>query len=210
VHPLLHEREHHDETGYSPIRPFHIADDCLATVVYVHMLDADKLVPAVPQAAKDFHLHGVSGQGRYTDDIILPRMAHAFVLRSPLAHAQLKRIDAAAAWRMSGVLFVATGADVRADSLGDVPCMVPLVSRDGKPRHDTPRPVLALSRVRHVGEPVALVVAETLTAARDAAEAIEVEHEPAAGGNRGQGRDRARCSAALRSHSRQHRVRLGQ
>jgi carbon-monoxide dehydrogenase large subunit len=120
----------------------------------------------------------ITGQGRYTDDIILPRMAHAFVLRSPLAHAQLKRIDAAAAWRMSGVLFVATGADVRADSLGDVPCMVPLVSRDGKPRHDTPRPVLALSRVRHVGEPVALVVAETLTAARDAAEAIEVEHEP--------------------------------
>ncbi len=65
-----------------------------------------------------------------------------------------------------GVLLVATGEDVRADGLGDTP------------RHDTPRPALALGKVRHVGQPVALVVAETLTAARDAAEAIEVEYEP--------------------------------
>ena len=119
----------------------------------------------------------VTGQGLYTDDIVLPRMTHAFVLRSPVAHAWIKRIDATAARRMPGVLFVATGEDVRADGLGDVPCMTPLVNRDGTPRHDTPRPVLALGKVRHVGQPVALVVAETLTAARDAAEAIEVEYE---------------------------------
>jgi carbon-monoxide dehydrogenase large subunit len=105
-------------------------------------------------------------------------MTHAFVLRSPVAHAHIKRIDAAAARRMPGVLFVATGEDVRADGLGDVPCMVPLVNREGTPRHDTPRPVLALGKVRHVGQPVALVVAATLTAARDAAEAIDVEYEP--------------------------------
>ena len=105
-------------------------------------------------------------------------MTHAFVLRSPVAHAHIKRIDAAAARRMPGVLFVATGEDVRADGLGDVPCMVPLVNRDGTPRHDTPRPVLALGKVRHVGQPVAVVVAETLAAARDAAEAIEVEYAP--------------------------------
>jgi aerobic carbon-monoxide dehydrogenase large subunit len=120
----------------------------------------------------------VTGQGRYTDDIVLPRMTHAFVLRSPVAHARIKRIDAAAARRMPGVLFAAAGEDVRADGLGDVPCMIPLVNRDGTPRHDTPRPVLALGKVRHVGQPVALVVAETLTAARDAAEAVEVEYEP--------------------------------
>src|SRR5882757_9293991 len=119
----------------------------------------------------------ITGQGRYTDDITLPRTAQAFVLRSPLAHARIKRIDVAAARRMPGVLLVATGEDLRADGLGDVPCTVPLISRDGKPRHDTPRPVLALDRVRHVGQPVALIVAETLTAARDAAEAIEVEYE---------------------------------
>src|SRR6202140_3352081 len=119
----------------------------------------------------------ITGQGRYTDDVVLPRMTQAFVLRAPVAHAHIKRIDASAARRMPGVLFVATGEDVRADGLGDVPCTVPLMSRDGKPRYDTPRPVLALGKVRHVGQPVALVVAETLAAARDAAEAIEVEYE---------------------------------
>ncbi len=119
----------------------------------------------------------ITGRGRYTDDIVLPRTAHAFVLRSPLAHAHIKSIDAAAARRMPGVLFVASGEDVRADGLGELPCLVPLVNRDGTPRHDTPRPVLALGRVRHVGQPVALVVAETLAAARDAAEAIEVDYE---------------------------------
>jgi carbon-monoxide dehydrogenase large subunit len=78
---------------------------------------------------------------------------------------------------MPGVLLALTGKDVRTDGLGDIPCTTPLVGRDGKPRHDTPRPVLALDNVRHVGEPVALVVAETLLAARDAAEAVEVEYE---------------------------------
>ena len=123
-------------------------------------------------------LHLITGQGRYTDDIVLPRMAHAFVLRSPLAHARIKRIDAAAARRMPGVVFAATAEDISADGLGDVPCVIPLSNRDGTPRHDTPRPVLALGKVRHVGQPVALIVAETLAAARDAAEAIELEYEP--------------------------------
>ena len=118
----------------------------------------------------------LTGQGRYTDDIALPRMTQAFVLRSPMAHASIKRIDVAAARRMPGVLLVLTGGDVRTDGLGDIPCTTPLIGRDGKPRHDTPRPVLAIDKVRHVGQPVALVVAETLAAARDAAEAIEIEY----------------------------------
>jgi len=119
----------------------------------------------------------ITGGGRYTDDIVLPRMTRAFMLRSPIAHAQIKRIDATAARAMPGVLLVATGEDLRADGLGDLPCVTPLNNRDGTPRHDTPRPVLATAKVRHVGEPVALVVAETLATARDAAEAIEVEYE---------------------------------
>ena len=119
-----------------------------------------------------------SGRGRYTDDISLPRMAHAVVLRSNVAHAQLKRVDAAAARGMPGVVLVATGDDLRADGLGDIPCVTPLVNRDGTPRHDTPRPALAVGKVRHVGQPVALVVAETLPAARDAAEAIQIDYEP--------------------------------
>jgi aerobic carbon-monoxide dehydrogenase large subunit len=119
----------------------------------------------------------ITGRGRYTDDVVLPRMVHAFVLRAPVAHAQIKRIDAGAARTMPGVLFVGTGDDVRADGLGDVPCTVPLMSRDGKPRHDTPRPALAQGKVRHVGQSVALVVAETLAQARDAAEAIAVDYD---------------------------------
>jgi aerobic carbon-monoxide dehydrogenase large subunit len=120
----------------------------------------------------------ITGHGRYTDDIALPRTAHAFVVRAPVAHARITRIDVAAARRIPGVLFVATGEDVRADGLGDVPCLVPLANRDGTPRHDTPRPLLTLGKVRHAGQPVAFVVAETLVAARDAAEAIEVDYEP--------------------------------
>jgi carbon-monoxide dehydrogenase large subunit len=119
----------------------------------------------------------IAGRGRYTDDITLPRMSHGFVLRSPVAHAHIKRIDVATSRRMPGVLLVAIGEDVRADGLGDLPCVTPLVNRNGTPRYDTPRPVLAQGKVRHVGQPVALVVAETLAEARDAAEAIDVEYE---------------------------------
>src|SRR6516164_2126366 len=119
----------------------------------------------------------ITGRGRYTDDVTLPRMTHAVVVRSALAHAHIKRVDAARTRRIPGVLFVATGEDIRADGLGDLPCVTPLANRDGTPRHDTPRPVLAQGKVRHVGQPVALVVAETLAGARDAAEAIDVEYE---------------------------------
>jgi aerobic carbon-monoxide dehydrogenase large subunit len=119
----------------------------------------------------------ITGAGRYTDDIVLPRMAHAFILRSPIAHANVRSVDAAAARDMPGVLLVLTGDDVRTDGLGDVPCHHPLNNRDGSPRHDTPRPVLAVGKVRHVGQPVALVVAETLAQARDAGEAIVVDYD---------------------------------
>src|SRR5258707_1305296 len=122
-------------------------------------------------------LHLLTGKGRYTDDIALPGMAAAAVLRSPMAHARLGKVDATAARRLPGVLLILTGEDIVADGIGNIPCAHPLVSRDGRPRHDTPRPVLAIGKVRHVGQPVALVVAETLNAARDAAEAIEVDYE---------------------------------
>jgi carbon-monoxide dehydrogenase large subunit len=119
----------------------------------------------------------ITGRGRYTDDIKLPNMAQAYVLRASAAHATIVRMDTNAARTMPGVLLVLTGDDVSADALGDVPCHAPLNSRDGKPRHDTPRPVLAIGKVRHAGQPIALVVAETLTQAQDAAEAIEIEYD---------------------------------
>jgi carbon-monoxide dehydrogenase large subunit len=102
-----------------------------------------------------------------------------------------------ASMRPPRVLLVATGDDIRADGLGDIPCVTPLVNRDGTPRHDTPRPVLAIGQVRHVGQPVALVVAESLAAARDAAETIEVEYEPRPAVIAANGCDRSGRAAAV-------------
>src|ERR1044072_7774026 len=119
----------------------------------------------------------ITGKGRYTDDITLPNMAEAFVVRAQAAHANIRRIDAAGARGMPGVVLVLTGDEVKADGLGDVPCHAPLNNKDGSPRHDTPRPALAVGRVRHAGQPVALVVAATLAQAQDAAEAIEIDYE---------------------------------
>ncbi|WP_270935032.1 xanthine dehydrogenase family protein molybdopterin-binding subunit [Falsiroseomonas oryzae] len=119
----------------------------------------------------------LTGRGRYTDDIGLPGQAHGVVLRSPHAHARIAAIDTAAALAVPGVLAVITGADLRAAGLGGMPCMIPLKSRDGSPRADTPHLALAEDRVRHVGDPVAFVVAETQQAARDGAEAVMVEYD---------------------------------
>src|SRR6188768_177807 len=119
----------------------------------------------------------ITGKGHYTDDITLPNMAQSVVVRARVAHANMRKIDTSAAKAMPGVLLVLTGEDVKADGLGDVPCHAPLNNRDGSPRHDTPRPALAIGKVRHAGQPVALVVAETLAQAQDAAEAIEIDYE---------------------------------
>ena len=93
----------------------------------------------------------ITCKGRYTDDIFLPNMAHACVVRSPMAHGRIGRIDTSAANRMPGVLLVLTGDDVAKEGLGKLPCVAALSNRDGSPRHDTPRPVLAIGKVRHVG-----------------------------------------------------------
>ncbi|WP_160122671.1 xanthine dehydrogenase family protein molybdopterin-binding subunit [Rhodovarius lipocyclicus] len=117
------------------------------------------------------------GGGRYTDDIALPGQSFGHVLRSPHAHARIASLDTAAAKAMPGVLAVITGADLVADGVGEVPCAVPLKNRDGSPRANTPRLPLATDTVRHVGDPVVFIVAETPKAARDAAEAVEIEYE---------------------------------
>ena len=120
------------------------------------------------------------GAGRYADDVQIANAAHASIVRSPHAHAKIKSIDTSAARKAPGVLAVLTGADVAADKLGDMPCLVPVTNIDGTQRGDTPRPILAQDRVRHVGDPVAVVVAETLAQARDAAELVEIDYEPLA------------------------------
>jgi carbon-monoxide dehydrogenase large subunit len=120
----------------------------------------------------------LTGGGRYTDDTKLAEAAvRAYVLRSPHAHADIKSIDTSAARKAPGVLLVFTGEDVKKAGYGDLPCLVPINNRDGSARADTPRPMLAQGRVRHVGDPVALVVAETLEQAKDAAELIEIDYQ---------------------------------
>lgn len=117
------------------------------------------------------------GAGRYTDDIVLPNEAFGVVLRSPHAHARIISIDTSAAKALPGVVGIFTYADLKADSIGGVPCAIPLKNRDGTPRADTPHPALADGFVRHVGDPVAFIIAETHQAARDAAEAVMVDYE---------------------------------
>lgn len=120
----------------------------------------------------------VQGLGRYSDDVNLARQAHAAVVRSPHGHARILGIDPAAALRAPGVLAVLTGADLAADGVGHLPTDATRKRRDGSPAFPTPRPALARERVRHVGDPVALVVATSPEAAADASERVTVEYAP--------------------------------
>lgn len=119
----------------------------------------------------------LTGQGRYSDDIALPGQAFAAVLRSPLAHAELSAVDTAAAREAPGVLAVYTAEDLSADGIGDIPCVAPMPGKAGSGTIQPPHAVLARGRVRHVGDPIAFVVAETAAQARDAAELIEVDYD---------------------------------
>ena len=120
----------------------------------------------------------VQGLGRYSDDVTLARESYAVVVRSPHAHARIVSIDTAAARNAPGVLAVLTGADYAADGLGNLPGDGSRKRRDGSPSPATPRPALVRDRARHVGDPVALVVADTREHAADAAELVAVDYEP--------------------------------
>lgn len=114
-----------------------------------------------------------TGTGRYTDDTAVEGALHAFVLRSQYAHATFRIVDKQAALGMKGVKLILTGEDVA--HLGDLPCKGLIKTVSGEDVKPLPVPVLPTDTVRHVGEAVAFIVAETLTQARDAAEAIEIE-----------------------------------
>jgi aerobic carbon-monoxide dehydrogenase large subunit len=119
----------------------------------------------------------ITGAGQYTDDISLPNQAHGYVLRSPHAHARILKLDVAAAKAAPGVLGVFTGTDLAADGVGSMPCLAPVKNRDGSSPTYPPHPCLVGDRVRHVGDYVAFIVAESLEQARDAAELIEIDYE---------------------------------
>ena len=119
----------------------------------------------------------LTGRGRYVDDLVLPRMAYGVVLRSPYAHARIAGIDAAAARTAPGVLAVLTGGDYRADGLGSIPCLSIGDETATGPARLAPAPAIALDAARHLGAPVAFVVAETRDKAMDAAELVSVDYE---------------------------------
>jgi len=119
----------------------------------------------------------LTGRGRYADDLRPAGCAMAAFVRSPHGHAAIRGIDAAEARAMPGVLAVITGADIAEAGLGAIPPAVLLPGRTGKPMFGPPIPVLAAERARYVGEPVALVVAQSAAQALDAAEAVQVDYE---------------------------------
>ena len=123
-------------------------------------------------------LRFLTGEGQYSDDIRLEGQCHGVLVRSPFAHAKIASIDLDDARAAPGVLGVFTVDDLDADGVGTIPCLVPLRGKNGGKTIMPPRPALARGRVRHVGDGVAFVVAETLQQARDAAELVMVDYDP--------------------------------
>ncbi|MCC7326904.1 MAG: xanthine dehydrogenase family protein molybdopterin-binding subunit [Burkholderiales bacterium] len=117
----------------------------------------------------------LTGVGQYTDDVVHPHQTYAYFLRSPHAHAKIRNIDTAKAKAAPGVVGVFTGADL--DGVNGLPCGWLITGTDGKPMNEPPHPVLAQGKVRHVGDQVALVVADSVLQAKDAAESIDVDYE---------------------------------
>ena len=117
----------------------------------------------------------LTGRGTYTDDLNRPGQLHAYILRSPHAHAEIAGIDTSKAKAAMGVVAVFTAADMQ---VGGLPCGWLVKSKDGSPMAEPPHPVLAQGKVRHVGEPVAAIIAETREQAKDAAELVEIDYKP--------------------------------
>jgi aerobic carbon-monoxide dehydrogenase large subunit len=118
------------------------------------------------------------GEGHYADDVSLPGQAYAVMVRSGHAHGVIRKIDTAVARGMPGILGVYTAADLEAAGIGPLPPRQVMNNRDGTPMLSPTRYALATDKVRHVGEAIAAVVAETVAEAKDAAEAVRVEIEP--------------------------------
>ena len=119
----------------------------------------------------------LSGHGHYVDDINRPGQLYASLVRADRPHARLLGVDAAAAKSAPGVVAVFTGADMQADGVGGLPCGWVVKNKDGSPQAEPPHPVLAVGKVRHVGDPVAVVIANSRAEARNAAEMVEIEYE---------------------------------
>ncbi len=119
----------------------------------------------------------LTGRGNYTDDIVRPGQTHAVFVRSPHAHARIKAVRIDAARNAPGVVSVLTGADLAADKVGILPAGWLIHSKDGTPMVEPGHPALVADKVRHVGDQVAVVIAETKEQARAAAALVDVDYE---------------------------------
>src|SRR5436309_10617014 len=119
----------------------------------------------------------ITGKGRYVDDVKVVGLTHAHFIRSPHAHAKVKRIDSSAAMKMPGVVGVLTGQQIVDDKVGNLICGWAITSKDGTAMKMGAWPAMAPETVRFAGQAVAVVIAETKNQARDAAEAVVVNYE---------------------------------
>jgi len=117
----------------------------------------------------------LQGRGRYTDDVNLPGQAHGVIIRSRHAHGMVRKLDTNEARRMKGVLGIFLGAEIKAAGYGGIKCIAQFPNRDGSPFKPPLWFPIATDRVRHLGEPLGIVIAESADAARDAAEAVDIE-----------------------------------
>jgi len=132
-------------------------------------------IGAAVKRREDFRF--LKGIGKYTDDISVPGQTYMYLLRSPVAHARIEKLDTTAAKAVPGVVAVFTQADIDASGpVGGLPCGWLVTSRDGSPMKEPKHPILASGKVRHVGDPVVAVIAETLQQAKDAAELVTVDY----------------------------------
>ena len=119
----------------------------------------------------------ITGKGLYTDDITLPNMTYAAIVRSPHAHANIKNIDASAAIAADGVVAVLNGEEMAADGVGGLPAGWQVDFKNGDTMKEPPHPPLAVGKVRHVGDAVVVVIAESREQAKDAAELVKIDYE---------------------------------
>jgi aerobic carbon-monoxide dehydrogenase large subunit len=131
-------------------------------------------IGAAPRRKED--LRFLTGRGNYVADIKRPGMVAAVFVRSPHAHARIKSVDAGAALAMPGVMAIFNGEDLKAAGVGGLPCGWGITGKDGAMK-EPPHPALAQGKVRYVGDAVAVVIAETVEQARDAADAVAVDYE---------------------------------
>ena len=132
-------------------------------------------IGAAVRRKEDFRF--ITGKGQYTDDVTRPGQTYIHFIRSPHAHAKIKSIDSSAAKGMPGVVAVLTGKELADDKIGNLICGWAITSKDGTPMKMSAHPAIAADKANHVGDAVAVVIAETLDQAEDAAEYVKVDYE---------------------------------